>query len=107
MDDQVANAIMAPFAPRERGPEQDINLYINSPGGSVSAGLAIYDTMQFVKPDIVTTALGMAASMGAFLLAAGAKGRGTRCPTRGYCCTSRASAVSPGRLLTWRSTPRS
>src|SRR3712207_8806574 len=52
-------------------PEQDINVYINSPGGSVSAGLAIYDTMRFVKPDIVTTALGMAASMGAFLLAAG------------------------------------
>src|SRR3712207_8246170 len=48
---------------------------VNSPGGSVSAGLAIYDTMQFVKPDIVTTALGMAASMGAFLLAAGAKGK--------------------------------
>ena len=69
------------FAPRERGPEQDINLYINSPGGSVSAGLAIYDTMQFVKPD-VTTALGMAASMG--LLAAGLQVRGTRCPTRGY-----------------------
>src|SRR3712207_9315471 len=56
-------------------PEQDINVYINSPGGSVTAGLAIYDTMRFVKPDIVTTALGMAASMGAFLLAAGAQGK--------------------------------
>ena len=72
VDDQVANAIMAQLLHLEsEDPEQDINLYINSPGGSVSAGLAIYDTMQFVKPDIVTTALGMAASMGAFLLAAG------------------------------------
>jgi ATP-dependent Clp protease protease subunit len=61
-------------------PEQDINLYINSPGGSVSAGLAIYDTMQFVKPDIVTTALGMAASMGAFLLSAGTKGKRNALP---------------------------
>src|SRR3712207_4560637 len=69
VDDQVANAIMAQLLHLEsEDPEQDINLYINSPGGSVSAGLAIYDTMQFVKPDIVTTALGMAASMGAFLL---------------------------------------
>ena len=74
VDDQVANAIMAQLLHLEsEDPEQDINLYINSPGGSVTAGLAIYDTMQFVKPDIVTTALGMAASMGAFLLAAGAK----------------------------------
>src|SRR3712207_8572692 len=61
-------------------PEQDINLYINSPGGSVSAGLAIYDTMRVVKPDIVTTALGMAASMGAFLLAAGGKGKRNAVP---------------------------
>src|SRR3712207_6419241 len=61
-------------------PEQDINVYINSPGGSVSAGLAIYDTMRFVKPDIVTTALGMAASMGAFLLAAGTKGKRNALP---------------------------
>ncbi|MCA3748889.1 MAG: ATP-dependent Clp endopeptidase proteolytic subunit ClpP [Rubrobacter sp.] len=76
VDDQVANAIMAQLLHLEsEDPEQDINLYINSPGGSVSAGLAIYDTMQFVKPDIVTTALGMAASMGAFLLAAGTKGK--------------------------------
>ncbi|MGI9048287.1 MAG: ATP-dependent Clp protease proteolytic subunit [Rubrobacteraceae bacterium] len=76
VDDQVANAIMAQLLHLEsEDPEQDINLYINSPGGSVSAGLAIFDTMQFVKPDISTTALGMAASMGAFLLAAGAKGK--------------------------------
>ncbi|HOO80608.1 MAG TPA: ATP-dependent Clp protease proteolytic subunit, partial [Lachnospiraceae bacterium] len=55
--------------------EKDINLYINSPGGSVSAGLAIYDTMQFIKPDVSTMCVGMAASMGAFLLAGGAKGK--------------------------------
>ena len=56
-------------------PEKDINLYINSPGGSISAGMAIYDTMQFIKPDVSTICIGMAASMGAFLLAAGAKGK--------------------------------
>ena len=81
VDDQVANAIMAQLLHLEsEDPEQDINLYINSPGGSVSAGLAIYDTMQFVKPDIVTTALGMAASMGAFLFEAGAKGKRNALP---------------------------
>src|ERR671933_136822 len=81
VDDQVANVIMAQLLHLEsEDPEQDINLYINSPGGSVSAGLAIYDTMQFVKPDIVTTALGMAASMGAFLLAAGTKGKRNALP---------------------------
>lgn len=56
-------------------PEKDINLYINSPGGSISAGMAIYDTMQFIKPDVSTICIGMAASMGAFLLAAGEKGK--------------------------------
>ena len=56
-------------------PEKDINLYINSPGGVVTAGLAIYDTMQYVKPDVSTICIGMAASMGAFLLAGGAKGK--------------------------------
>ena len=81
VDDQVANAIMAQLLHLEsEDPEQDINLYINSPGGSVSAGLAIFDTMRFVKPDISTTALGMAASMGAFLLAAGAKGKRNALP---------------------------
>jgi ATP-dependent Clp protease, protease subunit len=79
--DQVANSIMAQLLFLEsEDPEQDINLYVNSPGGSVSAGLAIYDTMQFVKPDISTTALGMAASMGAFLLAAGTKGKRNALP---------------------------
>ena len=56
-------------------PDKDINLYINSPGGSVTAGMAIYDTMQFIKPDVSTICIGMAASMGAFLLAGGAKGK--------------------------------
>ncbi|MDF2673665.1 MAG: clpP [Clostridiales bacterium] len=56
-------------------PDKDINLYINSPGGSVSSGFAIYDTMQYIKPDVSTICVGMAASMGAFLLAAGAKGK--------------------------------
>ena len=81
VDDQVANAIMAQLLHLEsEDPDQDINLYINSPGGSVTAGLAIYDTMQFVKPDISTTALGMAASMGAFLLAAGAQDKRNALP---------------------------
>jgi ATP-dependent Clp protease protease subunit len=105
VDDQVANAIMAQLLHLEsEDPDQDINIYINSPGGSVTAGLAIYDTMQFVKPDISTTALGMAASMGAFLLAAGASGKRN---APGFCCTSRASAGSRVRLRTWRFTPRS
>ncbi len=56
-------------------PDKDIHLYINSPGGSISAGMAIYDTMQYIKPDVSTICVGMAASMGAFLLAAGAKGK--------------------------------
>jgi ATP-dependent Clp protease, protease subunit len=76
VDDQVANAIMAQLLHLEsEDPEQDINLYVNSPGGSVSAGLAIYDTMQFINADVATTALGMAASISAVLLAAGAKGK--------------------------------
>ena len=76
VDDQVANAIIAQFLHLDsEDPEQDINLYINSPGGSVTAGLAVYDTMRFVNADVVTTALGMAASISAVLLAAGTKGK--------------------------------
>jgi ATP-dependent Clp protease, protease subunit len=71
-----ANLIVAQLLFLEsENPDKDINLYINSPGGSVSAGLAIYDTMQFIKADVATTCMGLAASMGAFLLAAGAKGK--------------------------------
>jgi ATP-dependent Clp protease, protease subunit len=76
IDDQVANSIVSQllFLAAE-DPEKDISLYINSPGGSITAGMAIYDTMQFIKPDVSTICIGMAASMGAFLLAAGAKGK--------------------------------
>ena len=81
VDDQVANVVMAQLLHLDsEDPEQDINLYINSPGGSVYAGLAIYDTMQFVNADVATTALGMAASMGSFLLTAGAKGKRSALP---------------------------
>ena len=74
VDDHTANVIVAQMLFLEsENPDKDINLYINSPGGSVSAGLAIYDTMQFIKPDVSTMCVGQAASMGALLLTAGAK----------------------------------
>lgn len=74
--DQMANLVVAQLLFLEsENPDKDISLYINSPGGSVYAGLAIYDTMQFIKPDVSTLCTGMAASMGAFLLAAGHKGK--------------------------------
>ncbi|HZP68285.1 MAG TPA: ATP-dependent Clp endopeptidase proteolytic subunit ClpP [Rudaea sp.] len=76
VDDYMANVIVAQLLFLESdNPDKDINLYINSPGGSVTAGLAIYDTMQFIKPDVSTICVGQAASMGAFLLAAGTKGK--------------------------------
>lgn len=76
INDAVASLVIAQLLYLEASnPEKDINMYINSPGGSVTAGLAIYDTMQFVKPDISTTCVGQASSMGAFLLAAGTKGK--------------------------------
>ena len=76
IDDTVANLIIAQLLFLEaEDPEKDINLYINSPGGSITAGMAIYDTMQFIRPDVVTICLGQCASMGALLLAAGAKGK--------------------------------
>lgn len=76
IDDHVANLVMAQLLFLEsEDPKKDIQVYINSPGGSVSAGLAIYDTMRYIKPDVSTTCMGMAASMGAFLLAGGAKGK--------------------------------
>ena len=74
--EQSANLIVAQLLFLEsENPEKDISIYINSPGGSVSAGLAMYDTMQFIKPDVSTLCMGIGASMGAFLLAAGAKGK--------------------------------
>jgi ATP-dependent Clp protease, protease subunit len=81
VNDQIANIVMAQLLHLEsEDPEQDVNIYINSPGGSVTAGLAIYDTMRFIRCDVATTALGMAASMGAFLLAAGTKGKRNALP---------------------------
>lgn len=76
IEDHMANLIVAQLLFLEsENPEKDISIYINSPGGSVTAGMAIYDTMQFIKPEISTLCIGQAASMGAFLLAAGAKGK--------------------------------
>lgn len=76
INDVVANTVIAQllFLAAE-DPEKDIHLYINSPGGSITAGMAIYDTMQYIKPDVSTISIGFSASMGAFLLAAGAKGK--------------------------------
>lgn len=76
VDDHVANLIIAQLLFLEaEDPDKDINIYINSPGGSITSGMAIYDTMEYIKPDVSTICVGMAASMGAFLLAAGKKGK--------------------------------
>ncbi len=76
VNDQTASLVVAQLLFLESDdPEKDINFYINSPGGSITAGMAIYDTMQYIKPDVSTICVGMAASMGAFLLAAGAEGK--------------------------------
>ncbi|WP_206812155.1 ATP-dependent Clp endopeptidase proteolytic subunit ClpP [Paradesulfitobacterium ferrireducens] len=81
IDDDVANLVVAQMLFLEaEDPEKDIYLYINSPGGSITAGMAIYDTMQYIRADVHTICVGMAASMGAFLLAAGAKGKRTALP---------------------------
>ncbi|MFA5232240.1 MAG: ATP-dependent Clp endopeptidase proteolytic subunit ClpP [Candidatus Paceibacterota bacterium] len=75
-DDNIANSIVAQLLfLASKDPKKDIQLYINSPGGSVTAGLAIYDTMQYIKPDVSTVSIGMSASMGALILSAGAKGK--------------------------------
>ena len=83
IDDQIANLIIAQmlFLSGE-DPEKDIQLYINSPGGSITAGLAIYDTMQFIRNGVVTYCIGQAASMGAFLLLAGTRASDSPCPIR-------------------------
>ncbi|QGU00064.1 ATP-dependent Clp protease proteolytic subunit ClpP [Candidatus Syntrophocurvum alkaliphilum] len=76
IDETVANLVIAQLLFLEaEDPDKDISLYINSPGGSISAGMAIYDTVQYIKPDVTTICVGMAASMGAFLLGAGAEGK--------------------------------
>ena len=86
VDDDSANLIVAQLLFLEADdPDKDISLYINSPGGSVTAGMAIYDTMQYIKCDVSTICIGMAASMGAFLLAAGAKGKRRALPNSEIC----------------------
>jgi ATP-dependent Clp protease protease subunit len=81
IDDYLANLVIAQLLFLEaEDPEKDIFIYINSPGGSVTAGMAIYDTMQFIRPDIATTCMGLAASMGSFLLTAGTKGKRAALP---------------------------
>lgn len=81
IDDHLANLVIAQLLFLEaEDPEKDIFIYINSPGGSVTAGLAIYDTMRFIKPDVATTCMGLAASMGSFLLCAGTKGKRAALP---------------------------
>ncbi len=81
IDDDVSNLVVAQMLFLEaEDPEKDINLYINSPGGSITAGMAIYDTMQYIRSDVRTICIGMAASMGAFLLAAGTKGKRVALP---------------------------
>jgi ATP-dependent Clp protease protease subunit len=76
IDDEISNIVVAQLLFLEsQDPDKDINLYINSPGGSITAGLAIYDTMQYIKPDVSTICIGMAASMGAILLTGGTKGK--------------------------------
>ncbi|AHF10919.1 MULTISPECIES: ATP-dependent Clp endopeptidase proteolytic subunit ClpP [Dehalobacter] len=81
IDDNVANVVVAQLLFLEaEDPEKDVFVYINSPGGSITSGMAIYDTMQYIRPDVQTICIGMAASMGAFLLAAGTKGKRTALP---------------------------
>ena len=106
LDDDVANVVIAQMLFLEsEDPDKDISLYINSPGGSITAGLAIYDTMQYVKPQVSTTCMGMAASMGALLLAAGAKGKRFSLPHSRIMIHSRA-AGSVGRRATSNCMPR-
>ena len=105
VDEESANLIVAQLVHLESDdPDKDIHLYINSPGGSIYAGMAIYDTMQFIRPDVQTICYGIAMSMGSLLLAGGAPGKRLRCPTAGSSSTSRP-AGSRGPRATSRSTP--
>ena len=105
VDDQIANLIVAQLLHLEsEDPDKDISLYINSPGGSVYAGLAIYDTMQFIKPDVSTICVGIAMSMGALLLGGGAKGKRMALPNAKILIT-RSPRASRARRPTSRSTP--
>ncbi len=106
VDDHMANVIVAQMLFLEsENPDKDINLYINSPGGSVTAGLAIYDTMQFIKPDVSTMCIGQACSMGSFLLMAGAKGKRYALPNSRI-MIHQPSGGCAARRRTSRSTPR-
>ena len=101
----TANLVVAQMLFLEsENPDKDINFYINSPGGSVAAGMAIYDTMQFIKPDVSTLCVGMAASMGAFLLAAGREGQALRAAQFHGDDPPAARAASRARRRTSRST---
>ena len=105
VNDTVSNLLIAQLLYLEgEDPDRDIWLYINSPGGSITAGMAIYDTMQFVRPDVATICMGLGASMGQFLLCAGAPASATPCPTLRSSCTSR-SAGSRARPPTSPSRP--
>ena len=106
IDDNIANLVIAQMIFLEgEDPDRDINLYIHSPGGIVSAGLAIYDTMQFVKPSVATLCMGQAASMAAVLLAAGTKGKRSVLPNSRIMIHQPLGAPR-GRPPTSRSTPR-
>ena len=106
IDDGVANVVIAQLLHLEAdSPDSPISLYLNSPGGSVTAMLAIYDTMQFIRPEVGTTCVGQAASSAAVLLAAGAPGSARCCPRPGSCCTSRRAA-GRARCPTWPCRPR-
>ena len=96
IDENVASTIVAQLLFLEaEDPDKDINLYINSPGGSVTAGMAIYDTMQYIKPQVSTICIGMAASMGAFLLSSGQKGKRYALPNHDPSAAGRRAG--PGR----------
>ena len=106
IDDQVANVVMAQLLFLETGRNQDIKMYINSPGGSVTAGLAIYDTMQFIKPRDRDDLLGQAASMGAVLLAGGAQGQALRAAPHPRDDPPALGRRRRARPRTWRSRSR-
>ena len=106
IDDEVASLIIAQMLFLEaENPERDIHIYINSPGGSVTAGLAVYDTMQYIKPDVATFCIGQAASMAAVLLAAGKAASVRSFPTAGCSSTSPGRRGCRARPRTSRSTP--
>ena len=106
VDEDSANLIVAQLVHLESDdPDKDIHLYINSPGGSIYAGMAVYDTMQFIKPDVSTLCTGLAASMGAFLLCAGAKGK-RFCLPNSRVMIHQPSGGFSGQARTSRSTPR-